>query len=288
MTIGPAPMMSTLLMSVRLGTLALVHQSCEAIEEITDVVRPRARFGMPLETERRPVGARETLQAAVEQRYVRRFQIRRKRVRIDGEAVVLAGDDDRSARQILHRVVGTVMPEFHFHGLRARGETHELVAEADAERRRPGVDDFADRTDRVVAGLRVPRAVGQKHSGRLEREDFLRARLRGKNRDATAALDQHAQYVALDAVVVSDDVEAPAGAFANPAAGLPPPLGPFVALGGRHDLGQIHSREPWERPGCRHRPIPVAATREQGAILGAFFAHDPSEAKKAPRMAPTR
>jgi len=42
---------------------------------------------MPLETERRPVGARETLQAAVEQRHVRRFQIRRKRVRIDGEAV---------------------------------------------------------------------------------------------------------------------------------------------------------------------------------------------------------
>src|SRR5258706_36212 len=164
MTIGPAPMMSTLLMSVRLGTLALVHQLCEAIEEITDVVRPGTRLRMPLETERRPVGAREPLQAAVEQRHVRRFQIRRKRVRVDGEAVVLAGDDHRSALQILHWVVGAVMPEFHFHGLRAGGETHELVAEADAERRRPGVDDFADRTDRVVAGLRVPRAVGQKYS----------------------------------------------------------------------------------------------------------------------------
>src|SRR5258706_11339485 len=152
MTIGPAPMMSTLLMSVRLGTLALVHQSCEAIEEITDVVRPRARFGMPLETERRPVGARETLQAAVEQRHVRRFQIRRKRVRIDGEAVVLAGNDDRSARQILHRVVGAVMPELHLHGLRTGGKAHKLVAEADAERRSPGVDDFADRTDERRVG----------------------------------------------------------------------------------------------------------------------------------------
>src|SRR5260221_17342 len=158
MPIAPAPMMSTLLMSVRLGTLALVHQSCEAIEEITDVVRPRARFGMPLETERRPVGARETLQAAVEQRHVRRLQIRRKRVRIDGEAVVLAGNDDRSARQILHRVVGAVMPELHFHGLRAGGKAHELVAEAEAERRSPGAEDFADRTGRVGAGPRGPRS----------------------------------------------------------------------------------------------------------------------------------
>src|SRR5713226_1612663 len=226
MTIGPAPMISTLLRSVRLGTLALVHQLCEAVEEIPDVVRPGARFGMPLETERRPVGAREALQAAVEQRQVRRLQIRRKRVRIDGEAVVLAGNDDRSARQILHRVVGAVMPEFHFHGLRTGGKAHKLVAEADTERRSLGVDDFADRTDRVVAGLRVPRAVGQKYSVRLEREGFLCLSLRGKNRDPTAALDQHAQYVALDAVVVSDDVKTHAGAFAEPAACLPPPPGP--------------------------------------------------------------
>src|SRR5258706_6130496 len=132
MTIGPAPMMSTLLMSVRLGTLALVHQLCEAIEEITDVVRPRARFGMPLETERRPVGARKTLQAAVEQRHVRRFQIRRKRVRIDGEAVVLAGNGDRSARQILHRGAGPRRPELHLHWFRAGGKARKRVAKANA------------------------------------------------------------------------------------------------------------------------------------------------------------
>src|SRR5258706_5830093 len=146
MTFGPAPMMSTLLMSVRLGTLALVHQRCEAIEEITDVVRPRARFGMPLETERRPVGARETLQAAVEQRHVRRFQIRRKRVRIDGEAVVLAGNYDRSALQILLRVVGAVMPELHLHGLSTGSKAHKLVAVVDAVRRSPCVYDVADRS----------------------------------------------------------------------------------------------------------------------------------------------
>src|SRR5256885_9868523 len=116
MTIGPAPMMSTLLMSVRLGTATLLHHLGEAVEEIADVVRPGTRLGMPLKAERRPVGACEALQASVEERNVSRFEIRGKRVRVDGEAVVLAGDDDCSARQILHRVVGTVMPEFHFHG----------------------------------------------------------------------------------------------------------------------------------------------------------------------------
>src|SRR5260370_16919923 len=137
MTIGPAPMISTLLRAVRLGTVALVHKLCEAVEEIPDVVRPGARFGMPRETDRRPVGAREALQAAVEQRHVRRLQILRKRVRIDGEAVVLAGNDDRSARQILHRVVGAVIPELHFHGLRATPDPHYPLAPPHTEPRTP-------------------------------------------------------------------------------------------------------------------------------------------------------
>src|SRR5258708_8093141 len=107
---------------------------------------------------------------------------------------------------------------------------------------------------------------------------FLGLSVGGKNRDPTAALDEHAQYVALDAVVVRDDVKAHAGAFAEPAACLPPPPGPFVGLGGRHDLGQIHSSEPGKGSSCRQRPICVVGTREQGAVLGAFFAHDSSEA----------
>src|SRR5690349_17921243 len=100
MTIGPAPMMSTLLMSVRLGTLALLHQLREAIEQITDVVRPRARLRVPLKAERGPIGARESLQAAVEKRNVSRSQVRRQRARIDREAVILAGDDDRAVVQV--------------------------------------------------------------------------------------------------------------------------------------------------------------------------------------------
>src|SRR6267378_5992589 len=128
-------MMRTLLMSVRLGTLALLHQLGEAIEQVADIVRPGARLGVPLKAERRPVGARETLKTAVEERNVSGSQIFRKRAGVDREAVVLAGDDDRPVVQVLHRVVGAVMPELHLHGLRARSEAHELVAQADAEGR---------------------------------------------------------------------------------------------------------------------------------------------------------
>src|SRR5216117_883586 len=226
MTMGPAPMMSTLLMSVRLGTPALLHHPCEAIEEIPDVVRPGARFGMPLEAERRSVGAREALQAAVEERYVGGLEVRRKGVRVDREAVVLAGDDDRSPLQVLHRVVGAVMPELHLDGLCAAGEPHELVAEADPESRNPGVDDLADRAYGIVARLRITRTVRQKHPVGLERESLRCRRLRGKNRDPTAAIDEHAQYVAFYAVVVRDDVKARFGALGEPVACPPSPLRP--------------------------------------------------------------
>src|SRR5258706_12879419 len=113
MTMGPAPMMSTLLISVRLGTRPLLHQLCEAIEEIADVVRPGARLGMPLEAERRPIGARKALQAAVEERYMSGLEVRGKRSRVDCEAVGLAGDDDRSPLHILHRVVCAGIPQLH-------------------------------------------------------------------------------------------------------------------------------------------------------------------------------
>src|SRR5437879_12990249 len=99
MTIGPAPMMSTLLMSVRLGTAALLHHLCEAVEEIPDVVRPRARLGVSLTAECRPVGACEALQAAVEEGHAGGLAGRRERSRGGRRAVAQAGDYHRSARR---------------------------------------------------------------------------------------------------------------------------------------------------------------------------------------------
>ena len=170
------------------------------------------------------------------------------------------------------------MAELHLDGLRARGEPHELVAEADPESRNPGVDDLADRAYGIVAGLRIARTVRQKHPVGLERKGIRCRRLRGKNRDPAAAIDEHAQYVAFDAVVVRDDVKAQVGALAESLACPPSPLRPFVGLGGRHDPRQIHSRKTGKRPGGFHGLICILGTREHGAVLGTFFAQDSSEA----------
>ena len=128
--------------------------------------RPRARLGMPLERERRPIGALDPLQRAVEQRPMRRATIRRQRVFLHGETVVLARDHDAPRIELDDGVVRAVMAELHLLRLRAAREPQELMPETDAERRHADVDDRADRLDRVVARLRIAGAVRQEHAVR--------------------------------------------------------------------------------------------------------------------------
>src|SRR6476661_5309063 len=136
MTIGPAPMIRMDSMSVRFGTSApLFHEPDEAIEQVTHVVRSRARFRVALEAERGLVGERDALQAAVEQRHVRDANVGWQRRRIDLEAVVLAGDEHLAGLLVEDRMVGAVMAELHFQRPRAAGEPEELMSETDAEGR---------------------------------------------------------------------------------------------------------------------------------------------------------
>src|SRR6185295_15719541 len=111
-------------------------------------MRPGARLGMPLEAERGSIRAREPLQRPIEQRNVRGPQVARNALRVDGKAMVLAGDHDLPGVEVLYRMVGAVMAEFHLHGLRARGEPHQLVPEANPEYGDArAVEDFANRLD---------------------------------------------------------------------------------------------------------------------------------------------
>src|SRR5579862_3078203 len=95
MMMGPAPMMRTLSRSVRFPTAsaafrsflllhrraaarirldALDHQIHEVLEQEAQIVRPRARLGVPLKPEGRPIGAGQPLERAVEERAVRGAQ----------------------------------------------------------------------------------------------------------------------------------------------------------------------------------------------------------------------
>jgi hypothetical protein len=70
--------------------------------------------------------------------------------------VVLAGDQHLARVLVQHRVVRAVMAELHLERAAAGCEAEQLVAEADAERRRAGRNDLADRFDGVLAGLGSP------------------------------------------------------------------------------------------------------------------------------------
>src|SRR3569623_2445678 len=173
MMIGPAPMISMLLMSVRLGIFLLphhrlAHEPYEAIEQLGYGGRPRRRLRMTLKTERGFVGARKTRQRTVEQRNVRDAAIGRQRSRGDRESVILRRDQYLLAIQVLHRMIGDVMAEFHFHRLAARGQRHQLMAEANAEGRYTALDQFARSGDGIIARFGIARSVGKKDSVRIQ------------------------------------------------------------------------------------------------------------------------
>src|SRR5215471_12265638 len=115
------------------------------------------------------------------------------------------------------------------------------MTEANAEYRRLP-HELADVFVRVVAWLRIARAVGEEDAVRAESHHLFR-RGHGRNhRDATTAIDQHAQDVLLDAEVIGHDVLAGRLVFyaddlrrlMRARTGLP-----LVALLGRDDLGQV-------------------------------------------------
>ena len=115
--------------------LVLLHHGDEFIEQIISFMRTRAGFRMALKTKSRFIGQFESLQTAIKKRHMGNADISGQGARIDGEAVILASDDHFSGGDILNRMIGAVMAEFHFDGTRAAGQAEHLMAEANAENR---------------------------------------------------------------------------------------------------------------------------------------------------------
>ena len=66
-----------------------------------------------------------------------------------------------------------------------------LVAETDTEYRCIRFKNLPDCGDGVIAGFRIPRTVGQKHTVRFQRQNVRRRHLRRHHGHATAPLHQH-------------------------------------------------------------------------------------------------
>ena len=117
----------------RLPVLAVLrfgrcHIGDKFVEEIADIVRAGAGFGVALEGEGGAVGQFDALQGAVKQRAVGNAGVGGQGVGVHFKAVVLAGNHHAAAVQILHGVVGAMMSERHFAGFAAEREPQKLVA----------------------------------------------------------------------------------------------------------------------------------------------------------------
>jgi len=148
---------------------------------------------------------------------------------------------------------------------------------------RRAVEDLADRLDGVAAGLGVARPVGEKNAVRLHSQDLACRRLRRHDGHPGAAFDDEAQDVALDAVVVGDDVELELTRAPVPFAEFPTAFAPLVGLRHRNDLGEIHPGETGKRFCFAQRLLDADLARrgiasgDETAVLRALFAQQAGE-----------
>ena len=139
----------------------LRHGRQEIGEQIAQIVGPRAGLGMALEAEGGLVAVTNALDRPVEQRPVGHLKVRRQRVRIQGEPMVLTGDGHLAGCQMLYGVVGAMVPKLHFLRAPSSGQPQQLVSKADTEQRNLGCKQASNGFDRVVTRLRIARAIAQ-------------------------------------------------------------------------------------------------------------------------------
>ena len=133
-------------------------------------MRPGRCLGMALKAECGLVCPGQALQRAVKQTDVGDAQMLWQAGHVNREAVILAGNADPARVQIFDRVIGAVVALLHFEGFDTCCQSHELVPEANAKNGNASFNQFAHSGNRVVARLRVTRAVRQKDPIRFELE----------------------------------------------------------------------------------------------------------------------
>src|SRR5579862_249353 len=221
-----------------------INQFGELGEEVFGVVRAGRGLGVVLDAEYRVFAVPHSLDGLVVQIDVRDFDVGGERVRVDREPVVLRGDCDAPALQILHGLVASVVPELQFEGAPAIGVAEQLMPQANAEDRLLP-DEFAEFLVDITERRGISRAVGKKDAVRVHGENILRGSARGNDAHLEAVPTQVSEDVALYAIVVGDDVitggaKGFGGAFRRPGAARLPLRVPLVRLRGRHVPDVIH------------------------------------------------
>src|SRR5262245_37695634 len=164
MTIGPDPMISIFLMSVRFGIAELfaamfLHHVEKLFEQVVRVMRTRRRFRMVLNAERRNRAMLEAFAGVVVQVDMRDLDVVQiETFRVDREAVILRGDLHLFALDIKNRMITAVMSEFQLVGFAAQSQSENLMAQTNPEDRLLP-QHVANALDRVLERLRVARPI---------------------------------------------------------------------------------------------------------------------------------
>src|SRR5690606_41504951 len=90
-------------------------------------MRAGAGLGVALEAECRPVGQFEALQRAVEERYMGHLHVVGQRLRIDVEAMILAGDEYPTGLDVLDGMVGAVLAGLLLDGAAGQTPTEDTL-----------------------------------------------------------------------------------------------------------------------------------------------------------------
>ena len=110
----------------------------------------------------------------------------------DGVAVVLGGDEYTASGNFLHGLVGAAVAVVQFFGFGAHGQSHQLMAQTNAEYRNAAVGNFLQLVDDSGVFRRIARAVAEHNTVGVIGEHFFGGGGAGHTDDFTAAADQFA------------------------------------------------------------------------------------------------
>ena len=168
----------------------LLHHVGELREQVVRIMGTGRGFGVVLHAEERQFFVAHAFVGVVVEIDVSDFHIAgRQRFGIDAESVILRGDFDFLGDQILHGMIGTMMPELQFESLAAQRQPAQLVTEADAKNGH-AAHQLSNIFDRVADGLRITGAIREEDAVRLEGENIFSRRLRGDNPNIAVMIDE--------------------------------------------------------------------------------------------------
>src|SRR3954468_5656067 len=162
-------------------------------------MRPRRRLRMILHTVNRFGFMAHAFNRVVVQVNAVNDDLRWQRFWIYRKTVVLRRNLDFAGFEVFHRLICTAMTKLKLEGLSSESLAQNLVTQADSENGNVCFDKFPDGVNGITKSSRVPRAVGEKNSGRLISHRFSGGCCRGNDLHFKPMLPETAQDVVFHA-----------------------------------------------------------------------------------------